>query len=418
MRLLTVSRRPRGIALMLTLVVLLLLTIFITEFFFETTLETRAIQNFNSSFLAQSVAKSMFKAMLVALTLNETEFFRNLTDLYAVAGIQIDSWANPPAELIAFPEGIIPDFDNAIFYTPYVRSIDHLYNLNRLQSKSESRRADGPEDRPLFNQFVNLMLQVPVPLNPEGSTQEGDSEDVEYLPLEKITPLYAAIFDWIDGKDEDRIYQNQAGVRGFESGTYVGFEVDPDLQMKNRKIDRLTEIRLIEGVVDSGIPFDTWQKYFTVYPVGKDPGVGEAVSRLNVNIASRDDIIEFLRRFDQDSAYYSELNIPDEEKNFQLQPWVFNAEAIADVLVTEDLEGQRINYKDLNAVDAAVRGLNLERGRASDFFIVFGEWYEIRLIAEVQEIQAEIRAIVRIGRDPNSGAGKPDEVEIVDFIMR
>ena len=72
---------PRGIALLITLVIIALLAVYMTEFSFDTHLETRGIQNFQASFKARNAVKSLFKATLVGLQgglngeVSEKDFF-------------------------------------------------------------------------------------------------------------------------------------------------------------------------------------------------------------------------------------------------------------------------------------------------------------------------------------------------------
>ena len=122
----------RGIALLITLVILALLAVFMTEFSFETKLETRGIQNYQASFKARNAVKSMFKAVLEGLKgQDEVKFFRvYLKDLLRLGNMSNEiSFLNPP-QPVRLPPGIIADFPEVSFYTPYIRPIDHLYNLN------------------------------------------------------------------------------------------------------------------------------------------------------------------------------------------------------------------------------------------------------------------------------------------------
>ncbi|MBF0278746.1 MAG: general secretion pathway protein GspK [SAR324 cluster bacterium] len=405
-------RRRLGIALVMTMTILLLLSIFMTEFFFETTLEIRAIENFKSSFVAQSVAKSMFKAMLVALSTNETVFFAELKALYQLTGDGSEmSFLNPPDSLIPLPEGVIPDFEGTILYTPYVRPIDHLFNLNRIQGAKGTRAADTPTDRKVFNEFVNLLGEIPI----EIPQEEGSQEPVEYryLGLDDAAPLYAAIFDWMDAKDEGALYSNEAGVEGAEDAAYEDFDVVEDLKVKNRRLDRLTEIRLIKGITESGLDYRDWKQNFTVFDVGMSEGLDGFTSRLNINLATRDEIVIFLRRFEHYSEYYSELGGPPDNIDIY-QKFVDVAEEFADLVVQYDEEGNRIvhNSKTLKDVMA-----EFELGhKFNHLFILYSTWYEIRLVAESVGIQSEVRAIVHVPRDVEGDAN--GGVAIKDFVLR
>ena len=411
-------RRRPGIALVLTLVVLLLLTIFMTEFHFETTLEIRAIENFQSSFVAQSVVKSMFKAVLVALSFNESIFFEQLANLYQFTGADAGySFLDPPSELIPLPQGIFSvstdhDFKEAIFYTPYVRPIDHLFNLNRIQTKKGTRAPDSPTDRIIFNLFVNLVTQIPIDIpRAEGATEPLG---YYYLELEEIAPLYAAVFDWTDAKDNGTPYSNEAGVQGVEDLAYLNFEAAPDLKIKNRGFDRLSELKLIEGIVESEIPFEDWKRHFTVHEVGIAQGL-EVEPRLNVNLASRDEIDLFLRRFEQNTQYYAELGGPPENQA-HLQEFAEYSQEIAAALVIYDNTGKRVRFPDFRSINEVLRPLDLTQHNYQDFFILHSNWYEIRLVAEAIGIQAEIQAVVYTPRNQNGDAN--GRVVIKDFLLR
>ena len=414
-----IPRRP-GIALVLTLLVMLLVTILMTEFHFETTLEIRAIENFQSSFAAQSVVKSMFKAVLAALSFNESIFFEQLAYIYQFTGARYPaefSFQDSPSELIPLPSGIFSastehDFKGAIFYTPYVRPIDHLFNLNRIQTKKGTRAPDTPTDRIIFNQFVNQVTQIPIEIRqPEGTTERAG---YYYLELEEIAPLYAAIFDWSDARDNGTPYSNEAGVQGIEDPAYLDFQAAPDLKIKNRGFDRLTELRLIEGIVESEIPYEDWKRHFTVHQVGIAQGL-DVEPRLNVNLATRDEIDLFLRRFEQNTQYYAELGRPPENQE-HLQEFAEFSGEIAAALMTYGEEGKRARFPDFRSIDEALRPLDLTRHNYQDFFILHSNWYEIRLVAEVVGIQAEIQAVVYIPRDQDGDAN--GRVVIKDFLLR
>ncbi len=410
--------RRTGMALVLSLVVLLLVTIFMTEFLFETTLEIRTIENFQSSFVARSVVKSMFRAVLAALSFNESIFFEQLAYIYQLSGAHEEySFLDPPNELFPLPEGILPvltgrDFKGAIFFTPYVRPIDHLFNLNRLQTEKGTRAPDSPQDRIIFNQFVNLVTQIPIEIpQAEGATAPPG---FYYLELDEIAPLYAAIFDWTDARDNGTPYYNEAGVVGVEDPAYLNFEAAPDLKIKNRGFDRLSELKLVAGVVESEIPFEDWKRHFTVHEVGIAQGL-EVEPRLNVNLATRNEIDVFLRRFEQNTQYYAELGGPPENRE-HLQEFAEFSQEIAAALVIHDNAGTHVRFPDFKSINEVLRPLDLTQHNYQDFFILHSNWYEIRLVAEMIGIQAEIQAIVYVPRDQNGDVNGP--VLIKDFLLR
>ncbi len=411
--------RHSGIALLLTLVILSLVTVFMTEFFFETTLEIRAIENFKSSFVSQTVVKSMFKAMLVGLALNETDFFNYLKEIYQITGslteeVQEISFLNPPKQLLPLPAGTIPDFEDATVYTPYIRPIDHLFNLNRIQKKT-GIGADTAQDRIHFNQFVNEISQIPIEIEQEGEQTNNAPTEFRFLELAEASQLYAAIFDWLDTREGGEPYSNAVGVTGAEAEAYTEFEVDTELEIKNRGLDRLSEIRLIAGIAESGVPYEEWERRFTIFNVGvQSDTTQEFEARLNINLANKDEIVSFLRRFEQSSEYYSELGgPPDNSPN--LQKYFEHAEEVADAAILYNENEERIIH-DKRSLINALKVVEDIGDNHEGMFIYYSQWYEIRLVAEVDNIQSEIRAIVFIPR--NATGADSGKAVIKDFILR
>lgn len=400
--------RPKGIALMLTLLIIMLVTIFITEFFFETGLEIRAMQNFRTTFVSQSLAKSMLKTVLVGLTERpEIEFFSTLEYL----GEEIP----------------IPD-PNYLEYTLIlkVRPIDHLYNLNRIQTTGSTRIPDSSEDRTNANQFVNLVSQIEIQPEPESDDPNAEPPEPIRLQTHEIMNLYANIFDWMDTKDDGAPYSNDVGVEGAENDAYLDFENDSELEIKNRRFDRLTELRLVKDIKESGLSWEIWEKHFTVYDVGVDADTGEVEPRLNVNLASYEEIVMFLKRFEQEnSEYYSELGGPPQER-LHLQDYAAHAEEIAEILTYEDDDSplgdgglanitKEVRYPNHQSILNDLGQLGVNAG-SKFFFIFYSQWYEIKLFINSNDTQSEIYAVVFIPRN-EEGEATADPT-IVDFLIR
>ena len=193
----------RGIALLVTLVILALLAVFMTEFSFETKLETRGIQNYQASFKARNAVKSMFKAVLEGLKgQDEVKFFReyihNLLKL-GTFGNEI-SFLNPP-QPVRLPAGMIADFPDVSFYTPYIRPIDHLYNLNRIQTPpNRALNSETKSDVRRANQFINIVKKWSIPTN-QQDVNAVSAQNLQ-INIDEILPIYAAIFD---SKDKDSV---------------------------------------------------------------------------------------------------------------------------------------------------------------------------------------------------------------------
>jgi len=279
------THQKSGVALLLTLTVILLLTIFMTEFFFETTLETRSIQNFKSSFTARTVAKSMFKAVLIGLRGKEDLFFDGLSEIENLMGKREGCTVFSPCTLL-MPPGTIPDFEEATIYTPYVKPIDHLYNLNRFVDPTTIRPDNfGTSDYIMrYSPFANIIKSMQVTdQDPEG--------------------LYNALIDWMD-KDDDPYNLDWNA----EAPSY--YNLNPEISIKQRPLDKLSEIRLIQGFdfIQSQEIWEKIEKRFTIYPVGRtyegkrETKFSEQVKshepKLNINhVRTKEEFMAFLELF-------------------------------------------------------------------------------------------------------------------------
>ena len=370
-----------GMALVLTLLILVLVTIFMTEFFFEITLEIRAIENFQSAFVAQSAVKSSFKAVLEALeTYDDERLVAFLDQMSQLAGNSAEiSRLNPPKQLIPL-EGFFPDFAEVTFYTPTIRPIDHLFNLNRIQSTG-GRECDSSPNQKILNELIQLMKKIPRSA-PENSTAPLPSP----LSPEEIETIYESICSWMDPKENAAAHPQVAGMVAAAAASLPAGTNLP----KNRRLDRLSEIKLIAGVVESGIPYEDWKQHFTIYDVdGLEEGA-QNYTRLNINWANEREIARFLKRFKQ---------------------FAENADEIAEaVIIRDEKTGQRVWQRDFDLIDDRLDTLESTPRNMDDFFILESQWYEIRLVAEVLGVQSEINAIVY--RD------EENEITIKDFLIR
>ena len=299
------------------------------------------------------------------------------------------SFLNPP-QPVRLPAGIIADFPEVSFYTPVIRPIDHLYNLNRI----EKNNPETLQDLELRYQFVNILNNITT----ENGQVSGNND--------AFKKNYAALFDWID---EDQNPYPMIGVELYQ-------DLVTEIEIKNAKLDRLSEILLIDGIIKSGIPFDnlnpeqgSWKKYFTVYPVGLQKGSDLKVKPyINVNLATEREIKEFLLQFVNDS------NLNDASQEF-----IAGANDIALVL-SKSVSGAQLSYynTDLEIQQALNNGpetLSL-RPMAHKFFIAYSYWYEIQLKTEIDNVKAEVRAVVSVDR--NAATGNVTNLIIHNFFLR
>jgi len=399
---------PRGIALLITLVIIALLAVYMTEFSFDTHLETRGIRNFQASFKARNAVKSLFKATLVGLQgglngeVNEKDFF----DQISPPSLRMYSLLTPskPEKIegiqLLLP-GLAQSFPNVSFYTPYIRPIDHLFNLNRINSKIAPEKA---KDLILKNEFTNILSRY----SKTQSTESNQNLSSANLSLESIQTLYASIYDWSD---------KNAEIDYFDSNIEGHIQIDDtEWEVKDSAFDKLSEIMLLqsklfeEGYFEFQIPFDSqktgensWNQNFTVYPVGKKEGQPFGDPRINVNLGDGDDIQQFLERFSNPG-----VNASDKE-----QQYLNRAADIASVLkpdFSQDAQG----FKSMNDIKTRLRSdpstsdLN---DYHNNYFILWSNWYDIHLVTEIENVKAEVRAVVEVKRDENGKVEKNDNGE-------
>lgn len=402
----------RGIALLITLVILALLAVFMTEFSFETKLETRGIHNYQASFKARNAVKSMFKAVLEGLKgQDEVKFFTvYLKDLLRLGATSNEiSFLNPP-QPVGLPAGVIADFPEVSFYTPVIRPIDHLYNLNRIQTPPF--RTVNPEtkaDVRLANQFINILKKW----NSATTYQPGSSVPSYNIQLNTndILPIYAAIFDWLD-KDEEIYDSSIYGTIGAEKNSYIS--ADPYFEIKNGFLDKLSEVQLISGVKGKRIPLDQWKKGFTTFPVGNKYETQADFSaikpRINVNLATFEEIEQFLEQFNQNTEYFINYSAKSYDDIYAQDYFEKRQEIAAELtkqprskLTSEDIKNKLSNITQYDS-------------RSGDFFIPYSFWYEILLMTEIDNVKAEVRAVVSVDR--NAATGKVTNLIIHNFFLR
>ena len=399
---------PRGIALLITLVIIALLAVYMTEFSFDTHLETRGIRNFQASFKARNAVKSLFKATLVGLQggLNGEVSEKNFFDQISPPSLRVYSLLTPskPEKIegiqLLLP-GLAQSFPNVSFYTPYIRPIDHLFNLNRINSKIAPEKA---KDLILKNEFTNILSRY----SKTQSTESNQNLSSANLSLESIQTLYASIYDWSD---------KNAEIDYFDSNIEGHIQIDDtEWKVKDSAFDKLSEIMLLqsklfeEGYFEFQIPFDSqktgensWNQNFTVYPVGKKEGQPFGDPRINVNLGDGDDIQQFLERFSNPG-----VNASDKE-----QQYLNRAADIASVL-KPDFSQDAPGFKSMNDIKTRLRSdpstsdLN---DYHNNYFILWSNWYDIHLVTEIENVKAEVRAVVEVKRDENGKVEKNDNGE-------
>lgn len=368
------AARPRGIALMLTLVVVILLTAFISEFFFTTGLELRAMQTFKDGARARTLAKLAFKAAQVGLLMPEMEFFAKFRELERALAFTAIPWEE--GYLVSLE--IVPQ--------------DHLFNLNELAGI----RDNTAKDLTRWNLFLNILEEVPfIPI--DENFEPGP------LPQETLAELFAALVDWLDKNNID--YRGASGGLGAEEDAY--FDAEPEYRIKNSQLDRLDEIRLVRGVWESRFPWIVWQKYFSALPKSGRTG-GLYPEKLNINMATPEEIKAFL-----ENRHFDDLGqLGATEKDFQekLNAYAETVDDIVKAIIPEE-EETRVVF-DKKTLEKALRAIpGLESIRIGDKLFAFAtEYYRIKLVMNVNEVDTRLQALVRVVRTP---AGLGQQVDVL-----
>ena len=382
-----------------------------TEFSFETKLETRGIQNYQSSFKARNAVKSMFKAVLEGLESNEEiKFFRQyVKNFLSIGNSGRDiSILNPP-EPFRLPAGVISDFPDVAFYSPYIRPIDHLYNLNRIQTPPfRTVNPESKSDVHLANQFINILSKW----NISRKSNDGNSLITSNNKFDnnEIITLYAAIFDWMD-KDSNIYDSSIYGAIGAEKDAYIFSE--PPIEIKNGYFDQLSEIMLISAIKEKNIPQKFWDKNFTTFPVGNkyvsSSNHTSIKPRININLATFEEIVEFLEQYDQQTNYFINYSQSNFENNYS-QNFYQNRIEIAKELT----KLPRIKLKN-NDIKNKLRNITQYYSKADEYFTSYSYWYEIHLKTEISKVIADLKAIISVDRNEDTGIAK--EIIIHDFLL-
>ncbi|MEE8436212.1 MAG: hypothetical protein V3S64_15610, partial [bacterium] len=298
--------RPRGVAILMSLVVLMLLSMFMSELFFTTGLELRSMTTYRQGQQARGMARSVLRVVQIGLLLDETIFFEGYRQV---------------AQLLE--SGVSLPWDDGLLISLKIEPQDHLYNLNQRGNIQQGAQKDIARSR----LFINTWGELEVP---------GELADSPLEPLseETLQGLYAALADWTDKDNED--YIQFPGVLGAEASAY--FTTKPEYAVKNGALDRLDEIRLVKGVRESRIPWPEWRKRFAALPRNTVTQF-YFPEKININIASAEEIREYLtvREIDPESLPTKAFEADQNGINKYAQ----DAERIAEKFAPEDSEERK-----------------------------------------------------------------------------
>ena len=356
------SRRLRGIALVMTLTVVLLISMFLAEFVFSTGLDLRGMANVRDSIQTRNLAKSAFRAVQAGLMEDELVFmqgFAQLSGMMRLGGVP-------------FEEGLLSELT--------IQPLDARFNVNELSNL----QVDKDNDRARRVLFVNTAGAMRIPateFQDERALSEGD-----------ILSLYGALFDWVDS--DDTTYTGIPGYSGAEADAYFG--ATPEHGVKNSALDRLEELRLVRGVAASELPWSEWERYFTAIPKSTRNTSYPLAERINVNLASREEIVTHLQRREMDEErLFAQQTLRELQKD--VNAYAMRAEDIAELVVPA--EGPREVYTDKSLVAALERIDDINPKVADRVFSTYNEYYHVRLVVLINEISARVDGVVHVTRN-------------------
>jgi type II secretory pathway component PulK len=362
-----------------TLIVILLITMFLSDFSFSTGLELRMLQTEREQLQSRTLARAAFAALQAALVQDESEFLLGYRQIQDVLKITAIPWE----------EGRLLRLE--------VEPLDPLFNLNRFYDL----RSNVPQMPALIALFQNVLADVQV--------QPSDSSpSLEPLAPAQALALYAAIFDWIDS---DHVpFTAIAGAYGVEQADY--FSDVPMVVVKDKRLDRLTEIRAAKRVAESRIPWRDWETRFTIYQpdAAKNnlyPGL------LNVNWATHEQVMAFLkaRSFPNPDA----LDPESRAAQIELNTYADNADAIANALLGEsDSQGLAFSARKLSEKDVSARlnevGGSIKPQYYKQVFSTSDEYFRVRIVIEVGESRTQVDAVLHTPRNKADRTAKSADV--------
>ena len=125
--------------------------------------------------------------------------------------------------------------------------------------------------------------------------------------------------------------------------------------------------------------------------------------KLNVNLATQDEIITYLQRRRIEDFAFKSTTDRDLQKN--INAYADQAAAIAELLVPEDEGGNLLPY-DKASLEQRLRGVvGINFKIATQIFSFKNEYYRVQLTTSVNEVDAVLEALIHVPRD-NSRIGQ------------
>ena len=160
-------------------------------------------------------------------------------------------------------------------------------------------------------------------------------------------------------------------------------------------MDRLSEIRLVRGVANDSIPWQAWQERFSV--LLKSGSADLYPEKLNVNLATRQEIMDFLTNRQLDPGNLTQATIKDQQAD--INGYADNAEEIANLLVPE--EGPRFPW-DKATLEQVLRDTLKDKIKPKiwkQVFSLHNQFYLVQITTAVNEVDARLEALVKVPRN-------------------
>ena len=368
--------RPPGVALLSVLLAVLLLTVFVSESFFDMGLELRALRTQQAAEQARFAARSGLKAITQALQLDEVSFFTELDRLKRLS---------QTGQL---------HLGSIQFKQLDVQPLDHLYNLNELSNL----QPDSDRDRIRWDLFLQTLQDIPLPPVFPGGEPQTVSEEI-------AAQIYAAIVDWTDNDNNE--YNGASGFFGAEDSTYAFAQ--PSVQVKNTLLDDIHEARMLRGMAESNIPWGGWINHFIALPrFGNQSWF--LPERINVNTASREDIVSHLKRRELRVSLASSNNRLNRDG---IRSYSERAEDIAETLIPT---GRNRPTYTSESLTKTLNDLGFRDNFGTNFlFSTTNTYYGVRIVTESDGVAAEVAAIVHVPRDQETRTSLQTEVISLRF---
>ena len=126
-------------------------------------------------------------------------------------------------------------------------------------------------------------------------------------------------------------------------------------------------------------------------------------------MATFEEIVEFLEQYDQQTNYFINYSQSNFENNYSQNFYQKRIE------IAEELTKlPRIKLKK-NDIKNKLRNITQYYSKTDDYFTPYSYWYEIHLKTEISKVIAEVKAIVSVDRNEDTGIAK--EIIIHDFLL-